>query len=158
MMGWASAPYDPAWSHLYPRRAAKMALAGPAANFLLALIAAVAVHIGIGIGLFTPPEAPRFTQIVDAAGPGLAEGLAKFLSLLFSLNVLLGTFNLIPVPPLDGFNAVCIFMSEEGARRFVQWGDSIRRFSFLGLVLSWRLFDSLYRPIFRIAFKALYPS
>jgi len=58
----------------------------------------------------------------------------------------------------DGFNAVCILMSEESARRFVQWGDSIRRFSFLGLVLSWRLFDSLYRPIFAIAFKALYPG
>src|SRR5215468_4693673 len=28
MMGWASAPYDPTWCRMYPRRAAKMALAG----------------------------------------------------------------------------------------------------------------------------------
>src|SRR3954454_20179165 len=127
MMGWASAPYDPAWSHAYPRRAAKMALAGPAANFLLAILAAVAVHIGIGIGFFNAPEYARFTQIVDPASPGLAEGLAKFLSLLFSLNVLLGAFNLIPFPPLDGFNAVCILMTESMARRFVELGASIRR-------------------------------
>src|SRR5690348_17172584 len=31
MMGWASAPYDPEWARRYPRRAALMALAGPAA-------------------------------------------------------------------------------------------------------------------------------
>jgi Zn-dependent protease len=134
-----------------------MALAGPAANFTLAVIAALAVHIGIGLGVFVPPESLRFTQIVDAAAPGLAEGAAKFFSLLFSLNVLLGTFNLLPVPPLDGFNAIGIFMTEDGARRFAAWGISMRRYSFLGLILCWRIFDSLYGPIFRFAFKALYP-
>jgi hypothetical protein len=30
MIGWASAPYDPRWANQYPRRAALMALAGPA--------------------------------------------------------------------------------------------------------------------------------
>jgi Zn-dependent protease len=158
MMGWASAPYDPAWSHAYPRRAAKMALAGPAANFLLAILAAIAVHIGIAIGLFTAPEYARFTQIVDPASPGVAEGLAKFLSLLFSLNVLLGAFNLIPFPPLDGFNAVCILMTESAARRFVELGASIRRYSIIGLIVSWRIFGSIYGPIFAFAFKALYPG
>ena len=38
MMGWASAPYDPAWAHHYPKRAGVMALAGPAANLILVLI------------------------------------------------------------------------------------------------------------------------
>jgi hypothetical protein len=33
MIGWASAPYDPSWERRHPRRAAWMALAGPAANF-----------------------------------------------------------------------------------------------------------------------------
>src|SRR3954463_846660 len=32
MLGWASAPYDPLWSRRYPKRAAWMSLAGPAAN------------------------------------------------------------------------------------------------------------------------------
>src|SRR3954469_2755940 len=35
MMGWASAPYNPQWALRPPRRAAWMALAGPAANFAL---------------------------------------------------------------------------------------------------------------------------
>jgi Zn-dependent protease len=158
MMGWASAPYDPAWSYHYPRKAAKMALAGPAANFLLAILAAIAVHIGIAIGVFAAPEFARFTQIVDPVSPGLAEGSAKFLSLLFSLNILLGAFNLIPFPPLDGFNAVCIFMTDSGARRFIEMTGSIRRYSIIGLILSWFIFESLYGPIFAFAFKALYPG
>lgn len=158
MMGWASAPYDPAWSYQYPRRAAKMALAGPAANFLLAILAAIAVHVGIGIGLFSAPEFARFTQIVDPASPGFAEGLAKFLSLLFSLNILLGAFNLIPFPPLDGFNAVCILMTDSAARRFIALGASIRGYSIIGLLVSWRIFESIYGPIFAFAFKALYPG
>lgn len=37
--GFASAPYDPIWAARHPRRAALMALGGPAANALLALIA-----------------------------------------------------------------------------------------------------------------------
>ena len=39
MMGWASAPYHVEWSRRYPGRAALMAAAGPAANFILVLIA-----------------------------------------------------------------------------------------------------------------------
>ncbi|HKC50693.1 MAG TPA: site-2 protease family protein, partial [Myxococcota bacterium] len=38
-MGWASTPFDPQWEEQYPRRAAWMALAGPAANFAMALLA-----------------------------------------------------------------------------------------------------------------------
>src|SRR5437016_4781440 len=102
MMGWASAPYDPDWQQRHPRRAAWMALAGPAANFTLALVAGIVVHAGILAGIFKPPESAGFARIVDAVAPGIAEGAAKFLSLLFSLNILLGTFNLLPVPPLDG--------------------------------------------------------
>ena len=40
MIGWASAPYDPTWERRYPRRAGWMALAGPAANFTLMILAA----------------------------------------------------------------------------------------------------------------------
>jgi Zn-dependent protease len=158
MMGWASAPYNPTWSHNHPRRAAKMALAGPAANFMLAAIAIVCIHTGLLTGIFTPPDSPRFSQVVDAVSPGVAEGAAKFFSLLFSLNVLLGTFNLVPLPPLDGFNALCIFLNEKTGRRFLEFGDSIRRYSLIGLFLSWRVFGSIYPEIFSLALKTLYPS
>src|SRR6476659_583779 len=43
MMGWASAPFDPEWAHRYPKRAALMAAAGPAANLLLVLLSGLAI-------------------------------------------------------------------------------------------------------------------
>src|SRR5262245_3626027 len=38
-LGYASVPYDPRWGHRYPTRQALMSLAGPLANFTLALLA-----------------------------------------------------------------------------------------------------------------------
>ena len=40
-----------------PRSSAKMSAAGPAANLLLALLAALAICIGMRAGIFFPPEA-----------------------------------------------------------------------------------------------------
>jgi Zn-dependent protease len=159
MMGWASAPYDPLWEQQHPRRAAWMALAGPAANFTLAVIAGIAIHAGILMGVFKSPESISFVRIVDAvASGGAADGVAKFLSLLFSLNVLLGTFNLLPVPPLDGYSVLGLFATENGARRLQQWRQSARMFTFIGLLLSWQMFGYLYGPIFSVALKVLYPG
>src|SRR6187401_878933 len=47
MIGWASAPYDPRWALQYPRRSALMALAGPAVNMILVLLAALALRAGM---------------------------------------------------------------------------------------------------------------
>src|SRR5436305_998787 len=72
MMGWASAPYDPLWSLRYPRRAGWMSLAGPGANYSLAILAAIAIHVGMWTGQFVPPESASFMHVVEAASPGLA--------------------------------------------------------------------------------------
>ena len=106
--------------------------------------------------VFAPPGSGRFFEHVDSLSPGFAEGVARFLSLLFSLNVLLGTFNLIPVPPLDGFNAIPILLSEEGGRRYLSWADSVRTYSIIGLVLGWVIFNKVSTPIFDIALRTLY--
>src|ERR1700690_2337077 len=47
LIGWASAPYDPKWSQKHPKPAPWMSLAGPVANFILVLIAALAMRIGL---------------------------------------------------------------------------------------------------------------
>src|SRR6266849_7560343 len=49
MIGWASAPYDPLWERRHPRRSAWMALAGPAANFTLMLLAVGALQAGMAM-------------------------------------------------------------------------------------------------------------
>src|ERR1700739_1412740 len=87
MVGFASAPYDPLWERRHPRRAAWMALAGPAANFTLMLLAALAIHVARSSSLL---------HLDPVTGkPGF---FAIALSIVFSLNLLLGTFNLLPVP------------------------------------------------------------
>ena len=54
MFGWpfgfASTPYDPFWSRRYPRRAAWMSLAGPAANLLLVVAAGLIMRSGMSLG------------------------------------------------------------------------------------------------------------
>ncbi|MBC8166745.1 MAG: site-2 protease family protein [Bryobacteraceae bacterium] len=156
MMGWASAPYDPAWSHRHPHRAARMALAGPGANLILALLAGLGVRLGLALGVFRAPEFVRFAHIVQPTSDGLAEAAASLLSILFSLNILLFAFNLLPVPPLDGWSAIGILLPESGARKMEEFAQRFRAFSILGLVIAWQLFDRISTPIFTFAFRTLY--
>lgn len=156
MIGWASAPYNPHWQQQYPRRAAWMALAGPAANFILVILASAAMVIGLGAGFFVLPEGFSMLQMVAPASE-LAGGFATFLSILFVENVLLGAFNLIPVPPLDGATAIGLVLPEKLALSFVNF---MRQpgFSLLGLVIAWRLFDYVFPPVYSVALTAFYFS
>jgi Zn-dependent protease len=158
MMGWASAPYDPRWAESYPRRSAWMSLAGPGANFTLAILAGILIHIGMWSGIFRYPESVSFMHVVEPARAGVAAGGATFVSLMFSLNLLLGTFNLIPVPPMDGFGVLGIFVSEDVARRIQHFGRSLGAFSIIGMLLAWQVFGPLFQPVFAFAMRALYPG
>ena len=158
LIGWASAPYDPNWQLKYPRRAALMSLAGPAANFTLVLLAALSIRAGLMTGAFRLPERLSSTHLVDAATPGMMEGAAVFISVLFSLNLLLGLFNLLPVPPLDGFTAVGMVLPEKTAAQYIRLGYRMGSFAFLGLLLAWRVFEYLYRPALLWSLRLLYPG
>jgi Zn-dependent protease len=157
MIGWASAPYNPEWQRRFPRRSAWMALAGPGANFILVMIAAVAIHVGIFTGAFRVPESIGFTHVVEAAASGNADFAATFLSILFVLNLLLGTFNLLPVPPLDGNTVITLFMNENVALRFLHWTRT-SGFGMAGMLLAWVLYGRIFGFIFRVALSALYPG
>jgi Zn-dependent protease len=157
MMGWASAPFDPRWAQRHPRRAAWMALAGPAANMVLVLLSACAIHLGIFAGIFSLPESANFTHVVDATHGSLAEGGATILSIMFSLNLLLAAFNLLPMPPLDGITAVGVFLPEETALRVAQWGRN-PSLMLLGMVVAWKVFGYLFDPLFTLGLNLLYPG
>ena len=158
MMGWASAPYDPYWAQRHPRRAAWMAVAGPAANFSLTLLAALLIHIGIWSGIFQSPDSINFTHIVESTHAEWSRGLAFVLSIMFSLNLLLGVFNLLPLPPLDGFGAVGLLLPEKTAARFQALGMQMRGFTLIGLLVAWKIFDPMFDPIFGLSLRALYPG
>ena len=105
MVGWASTPFRPQWAYQYPRQAALMAMAGPAANLTLAVLAAISMALGVKAGLFTFSVYPQGASIVDG-GTGWPLFFGSLLSLILTLNLLLGLFNLLPFPPLDGSRLV----------------------------------------------------
>ncbi len=156
MMGWASAPYDPVWEDRHPRRAAAMAAAGPAANLILAAIALICLKVGLGNGTWGPPVKLGFDQLVApiSEDAGALDGLGRFLSVLFSLNLLLFVFNLVPLPPLDGSSVAAGLF--EPARRF---RDRLRSHTFgsmAGLLIAWYTFPYVFYPIFNRVIGILY--
>jgi Zn-dependent protease len=134
IIGWASAPFDPEWERRYPRRAAWMALAGPAANFTLMLIAAGLLHVGGANGWFHPTAS------------GMRDPVDIVLRIFFLLNLLLGCFNLLPVPPLDGSAGIMVFMGADTARRYLDWLRTTP-YRALGLLAAFLLFRYFYDPV-----------
>ncbi len=148
MMGWASAPYDPRWEDLHPRRAAVMALAGPAANAVLAAAAFAALRAGLGAGAFAIPGDPTADRLVEAAPQAAAvmNGVGRMLSIALYLNVLLAVFNLIPFPPMDGASVVAGFVAP---LRRVYAGLRGSAFGAIGGILGGILvLRVVFRPVF----------
>jgi len=85
MFGWAKPVPVAAWRFRHPRQGMMVvAAAGPAMNFFLAWLAAILLHL-------------------SGYGPGDQVGLAtQFLFDFILVNLVLGLFNLLPIPPLDG--------------------------------------------------------
>ena len=157
MIGWASAPFNPAWQRQYPRRSAWMALAGPAANFSLMILAGIAIRIGLAAGLFVPPQYIHgFAGLVMPANATDPSFLTSALSILFILNLLLGTFNLLPVPPLDGSSGIMVLLPEGLAQRYLDFVQHSRNFAMLGLIVAWTLYDRIFQPIFLFGLHVLY--
>jgi Zn-dependent protease len=156
MIGWASAPYDPRWQQRHPRRAAWMSLAGPAANLTILLISGILIRVGLGMGAFQPLPSFSFTHIVGGNGAAGVDAAATLLSIFFALNLLLACFNLLPVPPLDGYTALGVFTSEAVARRMVDFARSAGAFAMLGIVLAWYALDYVFLPVFVAALRLLY--
>ena len=157
MIGWASTPYDPAWARRYPRREILMALAGPVANLILVLVAAAVIRIGIVAGWFCPPDKISFSHVTEAVNIGWTNGLAVMVSILFTLNLVLFVFNLLPLPPMDGSSIIQMFLSRENASRYK---DFIRRpgYAIIGLIIAWQFFGYIFTPIQLLALNLLYPG
>ncbi len=156
--GFASAPYDPNWARRYPRRAAWMALAGPGANLLLIIIAAVLINVGVALDVFYSPERISFGHVTSASGGGFMGSIALLLGVFFSLNLVLLILNMLPIPPLDGSGALPLLLSPEATRRYQDfvWGQ--RGLAWIGIIVAWQVFDYLFNPLFLAAVNLLYPG
>ena len=112
--GWAKpVPVNPNYFRKPKQGMAVTALAGPASNFLLALLLLLLARLVYARALVTG---------------ALPETLFSFLVNTACLSVGLGLFNLVPVPPLDGSKVVAVLLPD----RAYNW---LMRYEQLGMVL-----------------------
>ncbi|OGO36832.1 MAG: hypothetical protein A2147_10110 [Chloroflexi bacterium RBG_16_57_8] len=152
--GYASTPYSPEWAHKSPRKASWMAAAGPGANLFLLLLSVAAIKAGILSGIFLQPDSVGLRHIIDPGSGGL-EGVAVFVSMMFTLNLILLILNLLPFPPFDGSGVVALFLSDEAARKYRRV-ISNPMFGFLGLFLAWQVFSPVFQVVFLRVINLLY--
>ena len=78
-----------------------------------------------------------------------------FIHILFTLNLVLFVFNLLPLPPMDGSNAVILLLSEDTAEKYM---DIIQNpmYRLIGLFIAWKLFGFIFDPFHKFALKLLY--
>ena len=96
------------------------AVAGPVSNFLTAFLSVIALALILhgsnsGIGQ-------------NFRGTDVAAPLAKLFEFAILINVVLGVFNLIPLPPLDGSHVIRHFLSYDALRVY-------DRIGYIGLVI-----------------------
>lgn len=157
LLGWASAPYSVAWARQFPRRAALMALAGPATNLLLALAAALLIRVGYEWDFFRAPYSISASHLTSAVQDGPAEVLAPLLSIMLSLNLLLFLFNLVPLPPLDGSSAPLLLLPPAAAEKYQNIMSS-PWLGVAGILLASRVVPPILPKLLLGATSVIYPS
>jgi Zn-dependent protease len=123
IIGWAKpVPVDGRHLKHFRRDFMWIALAGPASNVLLAILASLLLR--------AMPLLP-----VSVGTISIVEPLLQFAYGFFRVNILLAMFNMIPVPPLDGSNVVAALLPP---RLAYQW-DQVRPYGIFvlyGLMLT----------------------
>lgn len=141
--GWGKpVEFDP-YNLKNPRKdAALISLAGPASNFLLAIVLSIVLRLFIFFNL------SNFFII----------GSIFFVPLI-SINVVLGLFNLIPIHPLDGFAIVSGLLPREKSH---EW-EGLRRYGMIFLILliiplgNGSMLDTFLHPLVRFVTSLLIP-
>jgi Zn-dependent protease len=123
IIGWAKpVPVDGRYLKNFRRDFMWIALAGPASNVLLAILASLLLR--------AMPLLP-----VSVGTISIVEPLLQFAYGFFRVNILLAMFNMIPVPLLDGSNVVAALLPP---RLAYQW-DQVRPYGIFvlyGLMLT----------------------
>ncbi len=107
LFGWAKpVPYNP-YNLKNPKTgAALIGIAGPLSNFIIALIFGIFIRIMNSL--------PFSADFLDP--------LSMFFNTIIFVNLILGVFNLVPIPPLDGSKLLFAFLPNRyyGLQRFLE--------------------------------------
>lgn len=138
--GWAKpVPINPLRMKKYRAGISLTALAGPVSNLLAAFVAGIAYNIIIctksGLMALVSSEVTTMSCVL------------LLLSFLFQVNVGLAVFNLIPIPPLDGYNVLSYFTSERVDRWFYRHQREVT-FAFIVVILGLSYIPSAHNPLY----------
>lgn len=138
--GWAKpVPINPLRMKKYRAGISLTALAGPVSNLLAAIVAGIAYNIIIctksGLMALVSSEVTTMSCVL------------LLLSFLFQVNVGLAVFNLIPIPPLDGYNVLSYFTSERVDRWFYRHQREVT-FAFIVIILGLSYIPSAHNPLY----------
>jgi Zn-dependent protease len=112
-------------------------LAGPAANF----VAAVALAV-----------------VLNLLHPSVGSTMFTVLFLAFQVNVVLGIFNLVPVPPLDGSRVLGGFLPRDVYARWIELDRYGMIFILLLLFVFQGPFFSVLQRAFSLVSRVLLPA
>lgn len=126
-----------------------VALAGPVANFLVAALCAALFHALTSIPI-EDPETPWLRLLIP---------LVRMSQAGVYVSLLIGAFNLLPIPPLDGSSILARFLPERMAWRYMSLGRYgvffIIGLMLLGSITNVSLFGSLLLPVVRAGARGL---
>lgn len=138
IFGWAKpVPVNPMFFRNRQRGMAIVGLAGPVTNFLVAVLVALLLNfLPISVLGTAAGELSRFGQI---------------LFLAYQVNVVLGLFNLVPIPPLDGSRVLGAFLPPDMYRSWSQ----LDRYGIIFIILIFVVLQGPFQTILNGAFQAV---
>ncbi len=110
IFGWAKpVPFNPLYFRKVRLATALVAAAGVTANFFVAVVFSLAIR-------FLMPH------LAPVLGTGAAAPLGDMFAFIVRINLLLGIFNVVPIPPLDGSRVLFSVLPRgfEGVQRFFE--------------------------------------
>jgi Zn-dependent protease len=150
LFGWAKpTPVNPLrWRN---KRVANfwVSIAGVICNFIIAIVAGIIIRVLLAVHVIER----GFNGLAPRSDSVIVEGGIKLLTTFFILNVALGVFNLIPIPPLDGSKVLQSILPPSFESGF----EALERFGFVLLILAMftGVFGMIFNIVLPIAFQLL---
>lgn len=139
LIGWAKpTPVNPLkWRN---KRVANfwVSAAGAISNFIIAFFAGVGIRVLYSLGVIDGG-----LRLINTDSP-IATGAVELLFVFFMLNVALGVFNLLPIPPLDGSKVLASILPESFEAGF----ETLEKFGFVLLFIA--IFTGVLGVIFNV--------